>query len=711
MFYNIEVDYPEVNGDYQTIFTGVESEDGELICRVDRQIEKTSSLLFTFESEKNPYKIIFWPYRENGEWGDRKEILYNEYLKQEEQSRKKTTGSGEEDFYICGDLGDIIYSLSAIKKRGGGHLFIGGDFPEFPCRSPLTRQKSLELARIISEQKYIKSVTYTITKPPTSIDLNRFKKGFIQLRRGELSKDEIERLRTTRLTNLFSDLLDVEDNFKDKWIEIPNTIEEYKDKIVVNRTSRYHNSKFPWKKLLEEYGDKMIFIGLPEEHEQFESSVGKIEYHEPNDLITIAAIINSCKIFIGNQSFCYSLAEGLKKTNLLETDEWINNCRYERENALIYNEEMSDSYILDFILFQLKGIFYNKSSVESSKEQKRILYIGQSGTSGYAKACKGYVYNFITEGHNVEWSPLVFDKSTETNSYVDLACKQVMVKEPHGVYDEIYIHCTCDIWGDLINKYSDLVKKAGKIIGFTVWETDRVPSSWVESINKSCVDEVHIPSEHNKTAYLNSGVKKPLVVKPHHFFPEKLPLREDVTITSVDGKKLDTKKFTFYNVSECTLRKGIKDSLKVFSEVYGDRKDVQYLLKLHYKNYTNENEDFIKRELGDYIKRENIFIVIKNLTQRELQAFHSVGDCYFTLHKGEGFGLVIHEAFNYGKKVISTGYGGQIDFLKKDYPYIVKHNLMPVVGMKEFSQHYEENQNWGIPDLNHAKTILEKIYK
>lgn len=716
MYYHIEVEYPEINGEYQFIFTGVESKDGELICRVDRKIDKSSSLLFTFESEKEPYKIIIWPYSVNGEWSDKREILYDEKLnsKQENQSKKEPeepVGRGNEAFYLCGDLGDIIYALSAIKKRGGGHLFIGGDFPQFPCRSPLTRQKSIELARIISEQDYIKSVTYSLTKPPGSIDLNYFKKGFIKLRKGELSKDEIETLRTTRLTKLFSDLLEVEDNFKDQWIEIPNTIEEYKDKIIVNRTSRYHNSKFPWKDLLEAYGDEMIFIGLPEEHEQFEANIGKIKYLKCKDLFHLATIINSCKIFIGNQSFCYSLAEGLKKTNLLETDEWIYNCNHERDNSLIFNEDISKSNVLDYILFHLSNIFYNKSSVESSKEQKRILYIGQSGTSGYAKACKGYVYNFITEGHNIEWVPLVFDRSTETNSYVDLACKQVVVNEPTGEYDEIHIHCTCDIWDEILTKYSDLVKKAKKIIGFSVWETDRIPNHWVNCINASSIDELHVPSVHNKRSYWDSGVKKPIFVKPHYFYPEKLPERKNVNITSVDGKVLDTKKFTFYNVSEFTLRKGIRDSLKIFSEVYGDRKDVQYLLKLHYKNYTCDNEDYIKKELKDYINKSNIFIVIKNLTQRELQAFHSVGDCYFTLHKGEGFGLVIHEAFNYGKKVISTGYGGQIDFLKNDYPYIVKHKLRPVEGMKSFSHCYDEKQNWGIPDLEHAKIILKKVYK
>jgi hypothetical protein len=92
-------------------------------------------------------------------------------------------------------------------------------------------------------------------------------------------------------------------------------------------------------------------------------------------------------------------------------------------------------------------------------------------------------------------------------------------------------------------------------------------------------------------------------------------------------------------------------------------------------------------------------------------ALHSFGDCYVSLNKGEGFGLTIFDAFNYGKKVITTGYGGQIDFLGSDYSGLVNYKLDKVDGMDSFSKNYSNDQLWAYPDLDHVGVLMEKFYK
>ena len=41
-------------------------------------------------------------------------------------------------------------------------------------------------------------------------------------------------------------------------------------------------------------------------------------------------------------------------------------------------------------------------------------------------------------------------------------------------------------------------------------------------------------------------------------------------------------KYTFYNISEFNNRKGIEDAIEVFSDVFGDNKDVQFLIKMRF---------------------------------------------------------------------------------------------------------------------------------
>jgi ADP-heptose:LPS heptosyltransferase len=45
-------------------------------------------------------------------------------------------------------------------------------------------------------------------------------------------------------------------------------------------------------------------------------------------------------------------------------------------------------------------------------------------------------------------------------------------------------------------------------------------------------------------------------------------------------------------------------------------------------------------------------------------------DCYVSLTKTEGFGLGVFDAYQSKKDVIVTGYGGQIEYLQKDYDEI-----------------------------------------
>ena len=54
-------------------------------------------------------------------------------------------------YYISGELGDIIYSLPAIKSKGGGNLFIGGQFKEFPNFKELTPYIVYQLSQIIEQ--------------------------------------------------------------------------------------------------------------------------------------------------------------------------------------------------------------------------------------------------------------------------------------------------------------------------------------------------------------------------------------------------------------------------------------------------------------------------------------------------------------------------------------------------------------------------------
>jgi hypothetical protein len=92
-----------------------------------------------------------------------------------------------------------------------------------------------------------------------------------------------------------------------------------KDKILINRTSRYQNPQAHYW-FLREYEHDLLFIGLPAEHEAFckEWELNNLKHLEIINFLELAFAMISCKYFIGNQSFCFALAEAMKIPRLLE---------------------------------------------------------------------------------------------------------------------------------------------------------------------------------------------------------------------------------------------------------------------------------------------------------------------------------------------------------------------------------------------------------
>lgn len=89
-------------------------------------------------------------------------------------------------------------------------------------------------------------------------------------------------------------------------------------KILVNRTERYNNMLISYT-FLKKYKDQVLFIGLPHEHELFcKTHKVDIPHLKLNDFLEVAIALESCKVFIGNQSMCFQIAENLKIPRILE---------------------------------------------------------------------------------------------------------------------------------------------------------------------------------------------------------------------------------------------------------------------------------------------------------------------------------------------------------------------------------------------------------
>ena len=321
-----------------------------------------------------------------------------------------------------------------------------------------------------------------------------------------------------------------------------------------------------------------------------------------------------------------------------------------------------------------------------------IEYVGQYGTSGYAVAAKGNILYLESQGHNVSFSPLVFDNSkVDKDSEID---KQVCAKIKNlDYYDVQIIHTLPNLW----NLITERIKKQFPIkqIGYCTWENSKIPNHWIRDINK--MSELWVPSIFNKSTFEFAGVTIPIIVFPHVFLNQPLPDRSSVVLHGHTFERIPTDIFTYYCIAEYTDRKGINDLIECFEAVHTKNPNCQLVLKLHQKDYLVQNKENIISQLTKRTRllSKSIHVITENVSNKELLGIHAIGDCYVSLHKGEGFGLSLYDAMHYGKKIVSTNYGGPIDYL------INKPNVSLI--------DYHMIEEWAYPDLGHAINAMDNF--
>ena len=120
----------------------------------------------------------------------------------------------------------------------------------------------------------------------------------------------------------------------------------FSHKLIINFTFRYRNTIIDYN-FLKGYQDKVVFVGLKEEKDFFCKQWGlEIDYIEVNNFKDLASLFVMAKGFLGNQSFCYQLAEGLKIPRILELSPVIPNVVPTGENAYdFYHQQAVEYYV------------------------------------------------------------------------------------------------------------------------------------------------------------------------------------------------------------------------------------------------------------------------------------------------------------------------------------------------------------------------------
>jgi hypothetical protein len=213
-----------------------------------------------------------------------------------------------------GSVGDIIASLPTIRELIGPDercvLFLqvdvpGGYGPELKHPSGSSRMSRAigeKLVPLLRTQPMFERVSI-YTDERIDIDLDEFRRVQFDHGRGNLGR-------------YYCQVYPVCPRLWEPWLTVePDT--SFRRTILVNRTLRYHAPKIDYR-ILADYLD-VQFLGLPDEFRDFRQSFRlNVPHVWPKTFLETAQAIAGAKLFIGNQSSAFWLAEALKRPRILE---------------------------------------------------------------------------------------------------------------------------------------------------------------------------------------------------------------------------------------------------------------------------------------------------------------------------------------------------------------------------------------------------------
>jgi len=232
-------------------------------------------------------------------------------------------------FKHSGRLGDILYSMPLVKQLAelqdtSADYYVSSDIPArlgkdvfHPSLEVMVNSNLYDyIEPLLSRQIYLNRILHvpTLAIPRDAIDLDQFKTSGLNLKAG-------------LIYGWYRKAFGVPFPLEAPWISVDCSVEDAEIaedteiSVLVGRTTRFCNTRINYRILDQIKG--VGFVGLEYEYEDFIArySLKNVRHIKVKNALELAILMCRAKIFVGNQSSNFAIAEGLKVTRALEAFE------------------------------------------------------------------------------------------------------------------------------------------------------------------------------------------------------------------------------------------------------------------------------------------------------------------------------------------------------------------------------------------------------
>lgn len=229
------------------------------------------------------------------------------------------------------------------------------------------------------------------------------------------------------------------------------------------------------------------------------------------------------------------------------------------------------------------------------------------------------------------------------------------------------------------------------------WEESGFPQEWVDDINQY-LQGMTCLSNHVQKIMIDNGVRVPMTV----------------TACGVDHWDriipdpryfIKARPFKFLHVSSCFPRKGVDVLLEAYGHCFTSSDQVTLVIKT-FPNPHNEVHALLAALQTKYDQYPEVLIIDEDLTESQLKALYQKCDVMVAPSRAEGFGLPMAEAMLSGIPVITTAWGGQLDFCNENTAWLVDYEF------KQSKSHFKLFDSvWAEPNIKSLAETMRHLYQ
>lgn len=234
-------------------------------------------------------------------------------------------------------------------------------------------------------------------------------------------------------------------------------------------------------------------------------------------------------------------------------------------------------------------------------------------------------------------------------------------------------------------------------IAYWLWELEEFPDEWVPYIR--LLDEIWTPSE-----FISESIRRK-TDKPVRTVPYCVTAQADTKRYDRQYFGLPEDKFLFlmmYDTQSIQERKNPEGILQAYRQAFSPS-DTNVGLVIKVNSASDQDLELLRNKMKGY---PNLYFIRRNLERIEVNSLIADADVFVSLHRAEGFGLVLAEAMLNHVPTVATDWSANTEFMNRDVACMVSCRMKTLE--RDYFP-YRRGNRWAEPDISEAADYMKRL--